>query len=73
METLQIRQLLTIPHDRKHVLRSSAEGKPLRVLDSELPIVKSIRELANATMGLSPHSDGSSSTFLHRLARFLQS
>lgn len=73
METLQIRQLLTIPHDRKHVLRSSAEGKPLRVLDSELPIVKSIRELANATMGLSPQSDGSSSTFLHRLARFLQS
>lgn len=71
-QLLNVQTIHTIPHDRKHVLLAAAEGRSLRKLDSNLPIVKALRELANHLLGFSEKPDGTSHGLLNRLSRFLQ-
>ena len=71
-QLLTAQTIYTIPHDRKHVLQAAAEGRSLRKLDSNLPIVKALRELAKHLLGFSDKPDGTSHGLLNRLARFLQ-
>ncbi|MFO0815024.1 MAG: hypothetical protein U0796_17525 [Gemmatales bacterium] len=72
-ETLGVHRLFTIPDDRPHVLLAAADGRPLRKMDNDLAIVKSIRELASIVLGIADRQEASKSSFLNRIARFIQS
>ncbi|MBL8823217.1 MAG: hypothetical protein JNJ77_11560 [Planctomycetia bacterium] len=71
-ELLQVQRIHTIPDDRKHVLLAAAEGKPLRKLDGNLPIVKAMRQLTGHLLGFAETHERSHG-LLNRLTRFLHS